>query len=120
MIHLSAAAANEISRLRSRHKLPNLLFRLGIQPSNCLPLAYTMDFDDTIQPDDQVYESEGVQIVVSQKTLPYMDGLVLDYSEDLMGGGFRFHNPNAVQNCGCGNSFAVATHDSEGVRSGDS
>jgi iron-sulfur cluster assembly accessory protein len=108
MIHLSAAAASEIVRLRSRRKLPNLLFRLGIQPSHCLPLAYTIGFDDAVQPNDRVYECEGVQIVINQDTLPYVDGLVLDYSEDLMGGGFRFHNPNAVQNCGCGNSFAVA------------
>jgi iron-sulfur cluster assembly accessory protein len=108
MIYLSSAAAREILRLRSKRE-PNedLLFRLGVQPSSCLPLAYTMNFDHIRHLDDQLYECEGIQIVVNQESLSYLDGLSLDYSEDLMGGGFRFHNPNAIQTCGCGNSFAV-------------
>jgi iron-sulfur cluster assembly accessory protein len=64
-----------------------------------------MTFDENINPNDIVYESEGIKLVVDSQQLNYLDGLTLDYSEDLMGGGFRFHNPNASQNCSCGNSF---------------
>jgi len=107
MIHLSQSAALEIQRLKSRRKNPALVFRLGLQPSACLDMAYRMEFDDAAEPGDQIFDSHDVQIVVSAEALPYVDGLVLDYSEDLMGGGFRFHNPNALQSCGCGNAFAT-------------
>lgn len=107
MIHLSSAAAKEILRLQSKRDPKDRLFRLGVQPSSCLSLAYTMNFDHTTYPDDQLYECAGIQIVINQESLSYLDGLSLDYSEDLMGGGFRFHNPNASQTCGCGNSFAI-------------
>ena len=107
MIQLSPAAANEILRLRARRKVPNPLFRLCIQPEGCLGLRYQMEFEETIHPHDQVFECEGVQVVIDPESLIYVKGVSMDYSEDLMGGGFRFHNPNAAQSCGCGNSFAV-------------
>jgi iron-sulfur cluster assembly accessory protein len=68
-----------------------------------------MEFEQEYQPQDLIYECNGIQVVIAPANLPYIDGLTLDYSEDLMGGGFRFHNPNAIQTCGCGNSFAIAT-----------
>jgi iron-sulfur cluster assembly accessory protein len=107
MIQLSPAAVSEVLRLRNKRKTSDLFLRLGVQPSNCLTLSYTIDFDQTIQPGDQVYECGHLQVVVGADSLAYIDGLALDYSEDLMGGGFRFHNPNAQQTCGCGNSFSV-------------
>jgi iron-sulfur cluster assembly protein len=108
MIHLSSTAANEILRLRARRNRADLFLRLGIQSRGCLGLSYVMRFDEEVQPNDQIYDCEGVQIVVDSESLPYLDGLSLDYSEDLMGGGFRFRNPNAEQSCSCGISFAIA------------
>ena len=107
MIQLSHSAASEILRLKARRKVPDLLFRLRIQSAGCLGLLYQMEFEQTTQPNDSVFECNGVQVVIDPKSLTYVNGTSLDYSEDLMGGGFRFHNPNAVQNCGCGNSFSV-------------
>ncbi|SRR5579883_650183 len=107
MIHLSQAAISEVSRLKARRNNPQLLFRLDVQPSACLTMAYAMSFDTAVQPHDQVYDCNGIQVVVDSSSVPILEGLVLDYSEDLMGGGFRFHNPNAIQTCGCGNSFSV-------------
>lgn len=107
MIHLSSAAVREVTRLKTKHANPNASFRLGIESSGCYGLSYAMSFDDTINPQDRVAESAGIQIVINSQDLPYLDGLTLDYSEDLMGGGFRFHNPNAAQNCSCGNSFTL-------------
>ncbi len=109
MINLSKAAAREVLRLKSKYPQPHALFRLGVQASGCCDLSYTMTFDEVLHPEDRVYESEGVQVVIESRHLNYIDGLTVDYSEDLMGGGFRFHNPHATQNCSCGNSFSVSS-----------
>lgn len=108
MIQLTPTAVSEVQRLRARWRNPQLRLRLGVQSSHCLDMAYTMSFDDSLQMDDQVEDCNGIQVVVSPDSIKWLDGLVIDYSEDLMGGGFRFHNPNAAQSCGCGNSFKVA------------
>ncbi len=108
MIQLSKAAVHEVLRLQRKSNQPNPLFRLGVQSSGCSGMSYTLSFDAEARPSDQLYTCDGVQVVVDQQSLTYLEGLRLDYSEDLMGGGFRFHNPNATQTCGCGNSFAVS------------
>ena len=107
MIHLSKTAAAEVKRLKSKYRNPNALFRLGVELSGCSGLSYTMGFDDTIAPEDAVCESEGVQVAIDPQQSKYLNELTLDYSEDLMGGGFRFHNPNAAKSCSCGNSFSA-------------
>ncbi|MGI0487965.1 HesB/IscA family protein [Pantanalinema rosaneae CENA516] len=107
MIQLSPAAANEVKRLKSKRHDSQLCLRLGVQSSGCSGFSYAMGLDHQVRTDDRVYESGGIQIVVDDASLNYLDGLLIDYSEDLMGGGFRFHNPNAGQTCGCGNSFSL-------------
>lgn len=107
MIQLSKAALKEVLRLKSKQPHPDLVCRLGVQPGGCCEFTYTMGFDQTIHPDDQILETDQLRVIVDAQSLNYINGLTLDYSEDLMGGGFRFHNPNAVQHCGCGNSFSV-------------
>lgn len=108
MINLSQAAADEIKRLRSKHQKPNAMFRLGVQPGGCSGIVYTLEFDDMVKSGDQVWNCNGLQVVIAEQSVQHLNGLTLDYSEDLMGGGFRFHNPNAMQSCGCGNSFSTA------------
>lgn len=107
MIHLSHAASSEVSRLKAKRNDSRLLFRLSARPVGCLALSYVMSFDAAVQPEDQVLDCNGVQVVIDAQSLLAINGLTLDYSEDLMGGGFRFHNPNALQSCGCGNSFSL-------------
>ncbi|WP_421657891.1 HesB/IscA family protein [Leptothermofonsia sp. ETS-13] len=109
MIHLSSTAANEILRLRTKRNKADLLLRLGVQPKGCLGLSYVMGFDEAVRPGDQVYDCNGIRVVINAESLAYLDGLSLDYSEDLMGGGFRFRNPNSEQSCSCGTSFAIAS-----------
>jgi iron-sulfur cluster assembly protein len=72
-------------------------------------MSYLMDFVDasTIQEDDQIFDYQGFQVICDPKSLLYIYGLMLDYSEALIGGGFQFTNPNASQTCGCGKSFAT-------------
>jgi iron-sulfur cluster assembly protein len=107
MIQLSPTAAQEILRLRSRRSDPDLRLRLRVQATGCLGLLYGMEFDRQVGEEDRTYESNGVAIVIDADSLRQVDGLRVDYSEDLMGGGFRFHNPSAAQTCGCGNSFSL-------------
>jgi iron-sulfur cluster assembly accessory protein len=109
MINLSQAAIDEIRRLQVRRHQSQARLRLGVQMGGCADLYYTIDFDEALNPGDQVYDCGSIGVVVDSKSVNYISELTLDYSEDLMGGGFRFHNPKAVETCGCGNSFRVAS-----------
>lgn len=107
MINISKSAASEIKRLQSKRQNSEARVRLGVQPGGCAELYYTIDFDEGMNTGDRLYDCGDFSVIVDPLSLPYITGLTLDYSEDLMGGGFRFHNPNAVESCGCGNSFRV-------------
>ena len=106
MIHISQTAAKEIERLKSKRSQFELLFRLSVKQGGCSGLSYDLSFAQTQEAEDIMYESQGIKIVVDARSLQYIEGLKLDYSEDLMGGGFRFQNPQAVSSCSCGNSFS--------------
>ncbi|MBV9388457.1 MAG: iron-sulfur cluster assembly accessory protein [Chroococcidiopsidaceae cyanobacterium CP_BM_ER_R8_30] len=109
MIQITPAAASEIKRLLSKQRQPNnnnVLFRLRVLVGGCSGLFYDMRFDVATELGDRAYNSMGISIVVDAQSWNYINNLTLDYSEDLMGGGFRFHNPDAEQVCGCGNSFS--------------
>ncbi len=109
MIQLSASATDEVLRLKAKTHNPSSKLRISVLSGNCLNFSYSLTFDIDDQPGDQLYQNDNISIIVSSQALPYLDGLVLDYSEDLMGGGFRFHNPNSIQSCSCGNSFSIQT-----------
>lgn len=107
MINISPAATKEITRLKSKFANPELTFRLQVQPGGCLGWIYKLNFDTPTQ-SDYFYQSNGINIIIAPESIKYLNGLTLDYSEDLMGGAFRFHNPNAITFCGCGNSFSTS------------
>ncbi|MFN7850379.1 MAG: HesB/IscA family protein [Dolichospermum sp.] len=107
MINLSSAAINEIRRLKSKQP-SNILFRLQVKSGGCADWFYDLGFDTTLQATDQVLEFDDIRLVIDPGSLNYINGLSLDYAEDLMGGGFRFHNPQAISRCSCGNSFSVS------------
>jgi iron-sulfur cluster assembly protein len=111
MINLSLAAACEIRRLRLKQQQTNLMFRLVVKPGGCSKWYYDMSFEKTVQSGDCVFECHDIQVVIDSESLNYVKGLKLDYSEDLIGGGFRFHNPQATATCGCGNSFDVGVRE---------
>ena len=88
--------------------------RVGVRSGGCSGMSYTMDFigSNEINPDDKVYDyslkaDQSFQVVCDPKSLLYIYGMQLDFSKELIGGGFNFVNPNASQTCGCGSSFAV-------------
>lgn len=112
MIDISQAAAKEIERIKLSREQPDSRLRLKIKSGGCSGLLYELgleklEIQDLDSPSsDRIFEISGVAIVVDKKSLSYIENLKLDYSEDLMGGGFRFQNPHATANCGCGLSFA--------------
>jgi iron-sulfur cluster assembly accessory protein len=107
MIQLSDSAIAEINRLRRCHSNPQAFFRLRVAAGGCLELLYLTQFDDQPQPTDQTYECGGIPIVIDTASLTHVEGIAIDYSEDLMGGNFRFHNPHSSKTCGCGISFST-------------
>mmetsp|Transcript_22163 Transcript_22163/g.46636 ORF Transcript_22163/g.46636 Transcript_22163/m.46636 type:complete len:205 (+) Transcript_22163:121-735(+) len=88
-----------------------LILRMGVRNGGCSGLSYVMDFstEEDIGEEDEIdeYLTEGIKCVVDAKSLLYLYGLELDYSDELIGGGFKFFNPNAEESCGCGSSFGV-------------
>ena len=88
--------------------------RVGVRSGGCSGMSYTMDFieGNEISSDDKIYDytlssEQSFKVVCDPKSLLYIYGMQLDFSRDLIGGGFNFVNPNASQTCGCGSSFAV-------------
>ncbi len=81
--------------------------RLGVRTTGCSGMAYVLEFADTVEPEDHVFESKGVRIIVDPKSMVYMDGTELDYGKEGLNEGFKFNNPNVKDTCGCGESFTV-------------
>jgi iron-sulfur cluster assembly protein len=81
--------------------------RLGVKTSGCSGMAYKLEFADLSQEDDAVFECHGLKVLVDPKSLPYLDGMELDYTREGLNEGFKFNNPNVKDQCGCGESFQV-------------
>ncbi len=107
-IQMTDAALKQVCMLREKQG-QDLCLRVGVRGGGCSGMSYTMNFEDPsqIQETDEVYDYEGFKVVCDPKSLLYLYGLVLDYSDALIGGGFQFTNPNANQTCGCGKSFSA-------------
>ena len=108
MITVSLKAKDYIGRmLMQEHKDLNSYLRVGIKAGGCSGLEYQMDFDSALKEGDQVFEDKGIKVIVDMKSLLYLYGTELDYSDGLNGKGLFFNNPNASRTCSCGESFAV-------------
>ena len=108
MISVTDKAKEKIIELRSKDGLTdNHNIRVSVQGGGCSGLMYDLDFDSNVKPSDQTFEDKGIRILVDKKSLLYLIGTVLDFSDGLNGKGFQFINPNASRTCGCGESFAV-------------
>ncbi len=105
-ITLTEAAARHVRDfLSNRGKGAGV--RLGVRTSGCSGMAYTLEFADQVEADDLVFEDYGVKVVVSPKSMVYLDGTELDFAKEGLNEGFKFNNPNIKDSCGCGESFNV-------------
>jgi iron-sulfur cluster assembly protein len=81
--------------------------RLGVRTSGCSGMAYKLEFADAAAPEDLIFESHGVKVLIDPKSLPYLEGTELDFVREGLNEGFKFNNPNVKDECGCGESFNV-------------
>ena len=105
-VTLTESAADRVKAfLEKRGK--GIGLRLGIKTSGCSGLSYMLEFVDTLNEDDQVFEQHGVKVIVDTKSLVYLDGTQLEFVKEGLNEGFKFTNPNVKDECGCGESFNV-------------
>ena len=108
MVTITDKAKDKIIELRAKEGHTNdSNIRVAVEGGGCSGLMYNLKFDEQLQEKDQIFEDKGIKILVDKKSLLYLAGTVLDFSDGLNGKGFQFVNPNASRTCGCGESFAV-------------
>ena len=108
MINITDKAKDKIMELRQKDGYTeNHNIRVSVKGGGCSGLMYDLDFDSEIKTQDEIFEDKDIKILVDKKSLLYLLGTVLDFSDGLNGKGFQFINPNAQRTCGCGESFAV-------------
>jgi iron-sulfur cluster assembly protein len=107
-IALTDKAAAQVKRLKADNNIPEHHgLRLGVKGGGCSGLSYVLAFDEKPREKDRIMQVNGTTIFIDEKSLFYLSGTVLDFSDGLNGKGFVFNNPQATKTCGCGNSFGV-------------
>ena len=107
MITVTESAAKKVKSLIEESGFTTPYLRVSVKGGGCSGLSYDLSFDTDQQPNDTLAEDKGVKILVDNKSLLYLFGTELEFSDGLNGKGFQFINPNASRTCGCGESFAV-------------
>ena len=105
-ISLTESAADRV-RTHLAKRGTGVGLRLGVKKTGCSGFAYVVDLAEIAGTDDQTFQIDGVPVIVDAKTLPLVDGTVIDFQRQGLNASFVFHNPNATGECGCGESFTV-------------
>ena len=105
-ISLTDSAATHVKNyLEKRGK--GVGVRLGVKTTGCSGMAYTIEFADQVEEEDQIFEDKGVKVIVNPKSMVYLSGTELDFTREGLNEGFKFTKPNEKDRCGCGESFSV-------------
>ena len=107
MITITDSASKKLNSLITESGCITSFVRVAVKGGGCSGLSYDLAFDTEQLPNDTLIEDKGIKILVDNKSLLYLFGTELDFSDGLNGKGFNFINPNASRTCGCGESFAV-------------
>lgn len=106
-VQLTERAAKQVRLIMEKENLDKDLFlRMAVEGGGCSGLSYKLGLDFKTE-EDKIFESQGIQIVVEEKHLMYLDGIEIDYPDGLDARGFTFDNPQATESCGCGTSFSI-------------
>jgi len=105
-VSLTLAAARHVEKSLTKRG-SGIGLRLAVKTSGCNGFAYALEFVDATNPDDECFETYGVKVIVDPRSLGMLAGTELDFVREGLNEGFKFNNPNAKANCGCGESFAV-------------
>ena len=107
-VELTDAAAAEVKRRLDDPSMAGHYLRVGVIGGGCSGLTYQLAFDNQPMGSfDKEFELKGVRVVLDFKSAMYLKGTVVDYVSAMVGGGFKFQNPNASKSCGCGTSFSA-------------
>jgi iron-sulfur cluster assembly protein len=104
-VRLTERAARQVMKIKEQESL-DLYLRVAVEGGGCSGLSYKLGLDHRTE-EDELFESNGVELIVDSKHLMYLEGIEIDYPDGLDARGFTFDNPNATDNCGCGTSFAI-------------
>lgn len=105
-IQLTESAAAQVARQLEKRG-SGLGLRLGVRKSGCTGYAYVVDFADTAEEGDAVFDQHGVKVLINKEELPLLEGITVDFRREGISEAFKFDNPNIKAMCGCGESFAV-------------
>lgn len=107
-VALTEKAVNEVKKLMAENSIPDTFgLRIGVKGGGCSGLSYTLGFDGETKTGDKFFDYSGVKVMVDWKSILYLTGTTIDYTDGLSGKGFVFNNPTAKKTCGCGSSFGV-------------
>lgn len=106
-VELTSGAVIAIRKMLADNEMPGFGLRFGLQGGGCSGYSYQLEFEEAPQPDDEVFDFDGVQVFMNSLHIQYLRGSVVDYRDELIGAGFHIENPNVKRKCGCGTSFDV-------------
>jgi iron-sulfur cluster assembly protein len=106
-VTLTTEAVTHIKRLCAENDMAGFGLRYGLQGGGCSGYTYLMEFEEAPQPDDEIFDFDGVRVFMNPLHIEYLRGSTIDYSDTLIGAGFQIKNPNVKRQCGCGSSFDV-------------
>lgn len=107
MILVSDNARDKLNQLLIEDNSGKEYVRVGVESGGCSGLVYKLDFDDSMNDEDELVEHNDIKLVINKKSILFLAGTTLEYSSGLNGKGFVFNNPNANRTCGCGESFSL-------------
>ena len=106
-ITLTGTAADKVRSALKVENKEGYYLRMSVKGGGCSGMTYKMSFDNDEKEFDKIFESQGIKIVCDLQSWMYLKGTNIEYSDDMLNGGFKITNPNAERTCGCGTSFAV-------------
>ena len=107
MINITDSAKKRLLTLLKNEEGNKTYVRVGVESGGCSGLSYKLSFDDIKNEDDDLIENNGIKLIINKKSILYLVGTSLEFSDGLNGKGFVFNNPNANRTCGCGESFSL-------------
>ena len=107
MVSISDSAKNRLLELLKNEERENKFVRVGVKSGGCSGLSYELSFDNLKLEDDELIIDNDITLLVNKKSILYLTGTILEFSDGLNGKGFVFNNPNANRTCGCGESFSL-------------